>query len=160
MTGLMQRIPRAAFLVVTLLVTGVLSAHASAPKPVIERAAKGEQCVEDTDYMRKNHMKVLDHHRDRVVIDGVRTKKHSLKECINCHASEKTGSVAQSKDDFCISCHSYTAVKVDCFDCHSTRPQGPMTMHPLNAETAHFRHRMAAGANKPISVEDMARVAK
>ena len=115
MASLMQRATRAAFLAAAMVWAGMLPAQAGAPKPVIEKAVKGQQCVEDTEYMRKNHMKVLDHHRDKTVIEGIRTKKHSLKECINCHASEKTGSVAKSKDDFCVSCHSYAAVKIDCF---------------------------------------------
>jgi hypothetical protein len=131
-----------------------------APKPVITKATKGEQCVEPNDYMRRNHMKLLDHQRDETVIEGIRTKKYSLKECINCHASEKTGSVAAGKDDFCVSCHSYAAVKIDCFDCHSTKPQGSMAMHPLNAETAHYKHQLAAQANSKVSVEEMAKVAQ
>jgi hypothetical protein len=116
-----------------------------APKPVITKAIKGEQCVEPNDYMRRNHMRLLDHHRDETVLNGVRSKKYSLKECINCHASEKTGSVATAKDDFCVSCHSFAAVKIDCFDCHSTKPQGPMTNQASNAETAHDMHGMAEG---------------
>ncbi|MEW6120083.1 MAG: hypothetical protein AB1593_08335 [Pseudomonadota bacterium] len=142
-----------------VLATATL-AWAEAPRPVITKAVKGGQCVEDTDYMRKNHMKVLNHHRDKTVLEGIRTKKHSLKECINCHASEKTGSVAKAKDDFCVSCHSYAAVKIDCFDCHSTKPQGSMAMHPLNAETAHYRHKLAAGTKQPVSVDEMAKVAQ
>ncbi len=143
-----------------LIFAGLGSAQAEAPKPVIQKAVKGEQCVEDTDYMRKNHMKVLDHHRDKTVIEGIRTKKYSLKECINCHASEKSGSVAKAKDDFCVSCHSFAAVKIDCFECHSTKPQGSMAMHPLNADTAHYKHKLAAQAKRPVSVEDMAGVAR
>lgn len=135
-------------------------AQADAPKPVITKAVKGEQCVEDTEYMRRNHMKVLNHHRDETVLKGVRTKKHSLKECINCHASEKTGSVAAAKEDFCVSCHSYASVKIDCFDCHSTKPQGPVAMHPLNAETAHYKHKLAAQATREVSAEEMAGIAK
>lgn len=131
-----------------------------APKPVITKAVKGEQCVEPTEYMRRNHMEVLEGHRDEAVIEGIRTKKYSLKECINCHASEKTGSVAASKDDFCISCHSYASVKIDCFECHATKPQGSVALHPLNAETAHFKHKLAANANATVSVEEMAGVAK
>lgn len=131
-----------------------------APTPVIQKAVKGEQCVEDTDYMRRNHMKVLDGHRDKTVHEGIRTPKHSLKECINCHASETTGSVAAAKDDFCVSCHSYAAVKIDCFDCHSTKPQGSIAMHSLNAETAHYKHKLAAQATSKVSVEEMARVAQ
>lgn len=130
------------------------------PMPVIQKAVKGEQCVEDTDYMRRNHMVVLDQHRDKVVIEGIRTKKHSLKECIECHASETTGSVAAAKDDFCVSCHSYAAVKIDCFDCHSTKPQGSIAMHSLNAETAHYKHKLAAQATSKVSVEEMAGVAQ
>lgn len=132
----------------------------SALKPQITKAVKGEQCVEDTDYMRRNHMKVLDGHRDKTVIEGVRTKKHSLKECINCHASETTGSVAATKDDFCVSCHSYAAVKIDCFECHSTKPEGPVAMHPLNAENAHYQHKLAAQATSKVSVEEMAGIAE
>jgi hypothetical protein len=131
-----------------------------APKPVISEPIKGERCVEDEAYMRRNHMKLLDHHRDETVIKGVRTKKYSLKECINCHASEKTGSVATAKEDFCVSCHSYAAVKIDCFECHSTKPKGSVAMHPLNAETAHYKHKLAAQANSKVSVEEMAGVAK
>lgn len=130
-----------------------------APKPVITKSVKAEQCVEDTAYMRRNHMKVLDGHRDKTVIEGIRTKKYSLKECINCHASEKTGSVAAAKDDFCVSCHSYAAVKIDCFECHSTKPKGSMAMHPLNAETAHLKHTLAANADVKVSAEEMAKVA-
>jgi hypothetical protein len=131
-----------------------------APKPVITKAAKGEHCVEPTDVIRRNHMRLLDHHRDQAVIEGVRTKKHSLKECINCHASEKTGSVATAKDDFCVSCHSYAAVKIDCFDCHSTKPQGSAAMHPLNAATAHDTGKLATQANGKRGAEEMAGVAQ
>ena len=35
-----------------------------------------------------------------------------------------------------------------------------MTMHPLNEDTAHYKHKLAAGANKPVSVDDMAKVAQ
>jgi hypothetical protein len=131
-----------------------------APKPVITEPIKGDHCVEDEDFMRRNHMKLLMHQRDETVLQGIRTKKYSLKECINCHASEKTGSVAAGKDDFCVSCHSYAAVKIDCFDCHSTKPQGSMAMHPLSAESAHYKHKLAAMANSKVSAEEMAGVAQ
>jgi hypothetical protein len=133
--------------------------HAAAPKPVVEKALKGEQCVEPTEYMRRNHMKLLTHQRDETVHEGIRTKKYSLKECINCHASQQTGSVTAAKDNFCVSCHTYAAVKIDCFDCHSSKPQSTATLHPLTAKGAHLKHQMAAQANKSVSVKDMARVA-
>ena len=90
--------------------------------PVIERATRGERCVEDTASMRRNHMLFLEHQRDATVHGGIRGAKHSLKGCIDCHASQATGSVAQAKTDFCVACHAYAAVKIDCFDCHATRP--------------------------------------
>lgn len=105
--------------------------HAGAPKPVIERAIKGERCVEDTDYMRRNHMELLKHHRDRTVHEGIRTKRHSLKECIECHASKTNNSVADSKDNFCVSCHSYASVKIDCFECHATKPKAGSMPHAM-----------------------------
>ena len=91
------------------------------PKPVIE-AARGERCVEDADYMRRNHMNLLKHQRDEAVHKGVRERRHSLVGCIECHASRRTGSVVASGENFCQSCHSYVAVKLDCFECHASRP--------------------------------------
>lgn len=92
------------------------------PKPtlVIE---KGDRCVEDTAYMRKNHMKLLMHQRDETVHKGIRTEKHSLQGCIDCHASSKNNSVLGSNENFCQSCHAYAAVKLDCWDCHASKPK-------------------------------------
>lgn len=89
--------------------------------PKLERG-KGEKCVEETQFMRRNHMDLLKHHRDDTMRRGIRTTKHSLKGCVECHASEKTGSVAAGKEDFCAACHSYASVKLDCWDCHATKP--------------------------------------
>jgi len=90
--------------------------------PAVERAAKGERCVEDTATMRRDHMRFLEHQRDATVHAGIRGTRYSLKGCIDCHASTKTGSVAAVPTDFCVQCHSYAAVTIDCFECHATRP--------------------------------------
>lgn len=92
------------------------------PRPVIERAIKGEQCVADPAVMRRSHMDFLKHQRDDTVRGGIRGAKFSLKACIECHAGKQTVSVAQSETNFCVSCHSYAAVKIDCFECHTPRP--------------------------------------
>lgn len=117
------------------------------PKPVIERG-KGERCVEDTDYMRKNHMKLLMHQRDETMHKGIRTTKHSLKNCIECHASRKTNTVVGSNENFCQSCHTYAAVKIDCFECHATKPKATTAFHPLTPgkarRDAHGKHALAA----------------
>jgi hypothetical protein len=101
------------------------------PKPVIE-AARGAQCVEPAADMRRNHMDYLKHQRDDTLRGGIRGAKYSLKACIECHASPQTNSVTAAPTNFCISCHSYAAVKVDCFECHATQPGKAMTsLHPL-----------------------------
>lgn len=91
-------------------------------EPAIERA-KGGQCVADPSFMRRNHMDLLRHQRNETVHQGVRDARASLKRCIGCHASVATGSVAVAKTDFCVSCHSYAAVKIDCFECHASKAQ-------------------------------------
>jgi hypothetical protein len=90
------------------------------PKPAVTPAAPGK-CVEDTPFMLRNHMELLKHHRDRTVHEGIRTTQHSLRNCVNCHASRETGRVTGSKDAFCEGCHRYAAVQLDCFECHSDR---------------------------------------
>jgi hypothetical protein len=92
-----------------------LAAHADAPKIKIER---GEACVAPTAQMRRDHMDMLLHQRDRTMRQGLREPRFSLKNCVDCHASRATGSVL-GKEGFCSSCHEYTAVKMDCFECHT-----------------------------------------
>ncbi len=90
------------------------------PKPVVAIAAPGK-CVEDTQYMLRNHMDLLKHHRDVTVHEGVRTTQHSLAHCVTCHADKETGRVTGGKEAFCEGCHRYAAIKLDCFECHSDR---------------------------------------
>ena len=91
------------------------------PKPVIEIDKPG-RCVEDTATMRREHPNLLRHQRDLTMHEGIRTRAHSLKECVGCHASTKTGSVLGEKG-FCQSCHDYASVKIDCFVCHASKPK-------------------------------------
>ena len=96
-----------------------LAAHAEGPKFKIER---GEACVAPTAEMRRNHMKLLFAQRDRTMHEGIRTARFSLKNCVDCHASRKTGSVL-GEEGFCSSCHAYASVSIDCFECHSPMRQ-------------------------------------
>ena len=123
---------RTAGLVLLLAATCAVQAQASrTPHPVIEPAAKGTKCVADAEFMRRNHMEVLKHQRDGTVRAGDRAGKFSLKACIACHASQQTQSVAASETNFCVSCHAYAAVKIDCFECHATKPQAGTAFHPV-----------------------------
>ncbi|MDH4053168.1 MAG: hypothetical protein OEU93_16475 [Rubrivivax sp.] len=109
-------------LAATLLLAAVCGASAAPVLPAVEPARAGTQCVEDPALMRRQHMNFLKHQRDETVHGGIRGAKHSLKDCVACHASAKTGSVAAAPTDFCVSCHSYAAVAVDCFECHAGKP--------------------------------------
>ncbi len=94
-------------------------------RPVIPKASKGDQCVADTEIMRKDHMSLLNHQRDETVIEGIRSEPYSLVSCVNCHAQTDTSGQAiriDAEGQFCESCHSYAAVKIDCFTCHAAKP--------------------------------------
>ena len=87
----------------------------------------GDQCVEDTAWMRVKHFETILHQRDETVLRGIRTTKHSLKNCIDCHITPNAeGNYARysnSEEHFCASCHSFAAVSIDCFQCHADRPE-------------------------------------
>ena len=94
-------------------------------KPLVEIANPGK-CVAPAEEMRRNHMEMLKHQRDRTMRAGVRGEPASLNACIECHASKATGSVLGAAEggkgrNFCESCHSYVAVKLDCFECHQPK---------------------------------------
>ena len=133
MLGLSHRMWKwaAGTLVVLLLSVGAYAASNAAdklgrtakPEIVIDRSKSGEKCVEETSYMRKNHMKLLMHQRDETMHKGIRTKEHSLQNCIACHASTKDNNVLGSNEHFCQGCHTYAAVKLDCWECHASKPK-------------------------------------
>jgi hypothetical protein len=119
--------------IVGLIVFGVLISFpfwynlgkaAPAPEPVLtEKAKAAKECVRSTDYMRTEHMQLLDVWRDTVVRDGKRmyvneqgkTYDMSLSNtCLDCHSN---------KAEFCDKCHNYTAVTPYCFDCHIENPK-------------------------------------
>jgi hypothetical protein len=106
----------------------ILSLPASAdgwtPRPTIVKG-KGDKCVEATDVMRKRHFEFILHQRDEAVHRGIRTERHSLSGCIECHAvkDEKGRFIpVDAPGQFCSSCHSYAAVSMDCFQCHTAIP--------------------------------------
>lgn len=94
--------------------------------PSIPKAKDGTQCVEKPDLMRTNHYDFMLHKREATMRDGIRTSDHSLKECVNCHVNkDDKGDYPQygSNQHFCSSCHNYAAVTIDCFQCHTTKPE-------------------------------------
>lgn len=92
------------------------------------------KCVEPVEVMRRWHMQRIQHQRDKTMHEGIRTKQHSLVECIECHVSP--GADIHTKEHFCTACHSYAAVRIDCFQCHAGTPQAenaPASAPPLEA---------------------------
>jgi len=92
---------------------------ASPEAPVLQQPTNGStECVEATEYMRANHMDLLDQWRDTVVREDVRTytseagKDYTMSlsdTCLDCHSN---------KEQFCDACHTYSAVTPYCWDCH------------------------------------------
>ena len=110
-----------AVLTVVLTVAGFADAEEKRVRRVavpVVKIERGEACVASTEEMRRDHMNRLLHQRDRTLRQGVRESRFSLKNCVDCHAGRDTGSVL-GEDGFCSSCHSYAAVSMDCFECHT-----------------------------------------
>ncbi|MBC8413867.1 MAG: sulfate reduction electron transfer complex DsrMKJOP subunit DsrJ [Nitrospira sp.] len=98
-------------------------ANPSIDTPVIN-SLDTKECVKPADYMRIEHMKVLDEWRDEVVRDGDRKTIHvggkdfqkSLQNgCMECHSNKK---------QFCDECHKYAGVKPYCWSCHFVKEEG------------------------------------
>jgi len=97
------------------------------PEPKIDTPAIQEwektygkkECVESKEFMRAEHMQMLNNWRDSVVRDSNAVYKSdtsgkvfqmSLQNtCMHCHSNKKK---------FCDECHNYMAVKPFCWDCH------------------------------------------
>lgn len=127
---------RRVFVLCSVLVAGLVVAGGSTfasdkkkdsrvPVPYID-VPQGVKCDEPAEVMRRDHMKFILHKRDDTMHKGIRTSKHSFKNCVNCHVNPKTGSVL-GKEGFCASCHNYAAVKIDCFECHTDRAEKKAT---------------------------------
>jgi hypothetical protein len=92
-------------------------------------SAKAEQpgalCVRPTEYMRRNHMELIQHERDRTVREGIRVTDGSLAGCVDCHSRRDANQqpvAINAKGEFCQGCHGFTAVNITCFQCHSSMP--------------------------------------
>lgn len=112
-------------------------------------AAQLDSCVEPTDFMRRNHMEVIKHQRDETVHNGIRSTKHSLAGCIECHVSytaDATPIPVNAEGQFCIGCHEFAAVGMNCFGCHATIPSY------TDAEAAELAARDGIGWHPPLAM--------
>lgn len=111
------------------LLTGPTHGGDRVAAPIIKVPTNAEGCIRPTEFMRRNHMHLLTHKRDKTMRQGIRTKDASLSACVDCHANKNIdGSFipVNAPGQFCSACHIYAAVKLDCFECHRTTPDlGP-----------------------------------
>jgi [DsrC]-trisulfide reductase subunit J len=117
------------FLAILLILPGLIFAPVAAQEtsslyPEVPKAT-GEPHPEGNEFWRINHMKLLLHDRDDTLRLGDRKIQASLKGCVVCHAVKgDDGQPVGAEDEryFCQVCHAYTAVKIDCFTCHASKP--------------------------------------
>lgn len=102
-----------------------LGKSAPAPELVLTpKAQAAKACVMPTEFMRADHMKILDVWRHDVVRNGNRTfvnaegKSFEMSlsnTCLDCHSNTA---------EFCTRCHDYASVRPYCWDCHIENPKG------------------------------------
>jgi hypothetical protein len=115
------------FLVVVLFPVwyGLASGPGEVPKMGdVKQQTGAERCVRDLEWMRAEHMTLLDEWRDKVVREGLRDdpenpegrREMSLtRTCLGCHTNY---------DNFCAKCHDYVGVEPYCWDCHHIVQKG------------------------------------
>ncbi|WP_300513457.1 hypothetical protein [Aliiroseovarius sp.] len=94
--------------------------------PAVPKAT-GEPHPEGNDFMRRWHMTMMEHDRDETMYQGVRPVGASLSACFDCHTvTDDLGKPVTFADDrhFCRTCHEFAAVRIDCFECHRSTPEG------------------------------------
>ena len=114
------------------LILGLMLGFAGLSVPVFADApeipkATGEPHPEGNDWWRRWHMEQMKHDRDETMYEGKRDVSGSLTECFECHTvKDEAGTPVTYEDErhFCRTCHDYVAVKVDCFMCHRSTPDG------------------------------------
>lgn len=123
-----------------LMLTGAVLTSAGAgegrvPLPHPAKAAKGKKCVAPIPEMRRFHMNYLKHQRIDTLRKGIRGNPYSLTGCVDCHAvPDKKAGGARTLRPFCQTCHSYAAVKLDCFSCHTGKADGSVKKSALPAD--------------------------
>ncbi len=92
------------------------------PDLVLPTKENEKQCVASLEYMRRDHMELLNEWRTEVVRDGGMYYTSSTgrvfemrftKTCLGCHPNTS---------QFCDQCHNYVSVNPYCWDCHNKSP--------------------------------------
>ena len=108
---------------VTFPLWHTVAAGGDATMPELEYPDGETQCIEDTEFMRANHMDILNDWRNALVRDeeteytsasGQQYTMSLTGTCMDCHDNRAT---------FCTTCHDYANVTPKCWDCH-VEPRG------------------------------------
>jgi len=92
-------------------------------QPEVKQVVGEKECIESKEFMRTEHMQLLNDWRDWALRDGKRTyTNHKGKQftislqntCMKCHTN---------KAEFCDKCHNDAGVSPYCWDCH-VQPEG------------------------------------
>lgn len=118
------------FIILSCILVSLLALNGCDSKPpVLMKAVKQFESKQERErhiiYMRKNHMAALKHKSNETIYKGIRSEKHSINACINCHVPESyNGKVLRHSNQahFCTTCHTYVGTTVDCFECHVDHP--------------------------------------
>lgn len=93
-------------------------ASAKYEKPELKYPEGIKECIEPVEFMRAEHMHLLNQWRDQVVREHNRVytasngKQYNISlqnECMKCHSN---------KEEFCDKCHETNSVSPYCWDCH------------------------------------------
>lgn len=107
------------FVIITFPFWYNMGKAAPLPEPKLtDKAKAAKECVRPKEFMKTEHMQLLDVWRDTVTRDAKRIYVNSKgKEfqmslsdtCLDCHSE---------KAEFCDKCHNYVSVDPYCWDCH------------------------------------------
>jgi hypothetical protein len=86
--------------------------------PDMELPDTADQCVRDTEWMRTNHMDLLNDWRDLVVRDQQRFEANQVSQQMEMSLSNTCMDCHDNKSTFCDRCHNYMGVQPYCWDCH------------------------------------------
>ncbi len=152
------------------LIAGFNTVNASddlGPEITLPESSKGKSCVLPSAQIRREHPDLLKHDRIQTLREGVRAQADgsdldgSLKQCINCHAiKDDSDKYVRIDNDqhFCVSCHLYAAVTIDCFQCHRDIPEGSSNFHALSSHKDVNYTNVVPGTYS-LTVKDVANIA-
>ena len=92
------------------------------PNPVLPTKENQKECVASLEFMRRDHMELLNQWRTEVVRDGMtfytsasgrEYEMRFTQTCLGCHPNTS---------QFCDQCHNYVSVNPYCWDCHNKPP--------------------------------------